>query len=160
MNSRGWVAAVMFAVMFLGASMPLALAQSGLETPSGDQYVPRLDDIMNAAQTRHIKLWLAGKAQNWDLARFELRQLKASLTEAAVFYSGIPVGNITTLGASLESVGQSIDAKDGKRFAGAFGDLTNGCNACHGVLNRSFIVIRTPTDQPFGNQVFAPSGKR
>jgi hypothetical protein len=140
--------------------MPLAMAQSGPDTPSGDQYLPRLGDIMNAAQTRHITLWLAAKAQNWDLARFELRQLKASLTEAAVLYSGIPVSNVTTLGTSLQSIGGAIDAKDGKRFTASFGDLTNGGNACHSSLDRSFIVIRTPTEQPFGNQVFAPPGKR
>ncbi len=115
---------------------------------------------MNPVQTRHMKLWFAAKAQNWDLARYELRQLKASLSEAAVHYSGIPISNITTLGTSLQSVGDAIDAKDGKRFVASFGDLTTGCNACHNTLARSFIVIRTPTEQPFGNQVFAPPGKR
>jgi hypothetical protein len=156
MKLYGWVAAL----VLVGASMPLAIAQSGLDTPSSDQYVARLGDIMNAAQTTHIKLWLAAKVQNWDLARFELRQLKASLSEAAVHYSGIPVSNITTLGTTLQSVGDAIDAKDGKRFVASFGDLTTGCNACHRTLNRSFIVIRTPTEQLFGNQVFAPPGKR
>ena len=156
MKLCGWVAAL----IVVGASMPLAMAQSGLDTPSGDQYVARLGDIMNAVQTRHIKLWLAAKAQNWDLARFELRQLKASLSEAAVHYSAIPVSNITTLGTSLQSTGDAIDAKDGKRFVASFGDLTIGCNACHDALARGFIVIRTPTEQPFGNKVFAPPGKR
>ena len=156
MKLGGWVAAL----LLVGTSLPLAMAQTGLDTPSADQYVARLGDIMNAAQTRHIKLWLAAKAQNWDLARFELGQLKASLSEAAVHYSGIPVSNITTLGSSLQSVGDAIDAKDGKRFVASFGDLTSGCNACHNALARSFIVIRTPTEQPFGNQVFAPPGKR
>jgi len=156
MKLWGWVAAL----VFVGASMPLVLAQADLDTPSSDQYVARLGDIMNAVQTRHIKLWFAAKAQNWDLARYEQRQLKASLSEAAVHYSGIPISNITTLGTSLQSVGDAIDAKDGKRFVASFGDLTTGCNACHNTLARSFIVIRTPTEQPFGNQVFAPPGKR
>ena len=156
MKLYGWVAAL----VLVGASVPLAIAQSGLDTPSSDQYVARLGDIMNAVQTGHIKLWLAAKTQNWDLARFELRQLKAGLSEAAVHYSGIPVSNITTLGTALQSVGDAVDAKDGKRFLASFGELTTGCNACHGALGRSFIVIRTPTDQPFGNQVFAPPSKR
>lgn len=157
MKLGGWVVGLSFAC----ASISLALAQSGLERPSGDQpYVPPLSDIMNSAQTRHIKLWLSGKAQNWDLARFELSRLRASLAEAAVLYSGIPVSNITTLGTLLQSVGDAIDAKDGKRFTASFGDLTTGCNACHSSLDRSFIVIRAPTEQPFGNQVFAPPGKR
>jgi len=156
MKLAGWIAGL----IAVCASIPLALAQSGLEPPVGDQYVPRLGDIMNAVQTRHNKLWLAGKAQNWDLARFELRQLRANLAEAAVLYSGIPVSNITTLGTSLQSLGEAIDAKDSKRLASSYGELTNGCNACHGSMSRGFIMIRTPTEQPFGNQVFAPQGKR
>jgi hypothetical protein len=156
MKLYGWVAAL----VLVGASVPLAIAQSDLDTPSSDQYVARLGAIMNAVQTGHIKLWFAAKAQNWDLARFELRQLKAGLSEAAVHYSGIPVSNITTLGTPLQSVGDAIEAKDGKRFVASFGDLTNGCNACHDALARGFIVIRTPTEQPFGNQVFAPPVKR
>ena len=156
MTLRGWIVGLAFAC----ASIPLALAQSGLERPSGDQqYVPQLSDIMTSAQTRHIKLWLSGKAQNWDLARFELSRLRASLAEAALLYSGIPVSNVTTLGTSLQSIGEAIDTKDGKRFAASFGGLTDGCNACHSTMSRGFIVIRKPTEQPFGNQVFAPQGK-
>ncbi len=156
MKLRGWAAVL----VFVCASIPLAIAQSDLRTTSGDQYVPQLGDIMNSAQTRHIKLWFAGKAQNWDLARFELSQLRANLTEAALLYSGIPVSNVTTLGAPLQSLSDAIDTKDGKRFATSFGDLTGGCNVCHGTMARGFIVIKTPTEQPFGDQVFAPQGKR
>ena len=156
MKLRGWVAVL----AFFCASVPLAVAQSDLQTPSGGQYVPRLGDIMNSVQMRHIKLWFAAKAQNWDLARFQLIQLRANLSEAAVLYSGIPVSNVTTLGTPLQSLADAIDAKDGKRFATSFGDLTSGCNACHSGMARGFIVIKTPTEQPFSDQVFAPQGKR
>jgi 3-oxoacyl-(acyl-carrier-protein) synthase len=156
MTLRGWIVGLAFAC----ASISLALAQSGLEKPSGDQqYVPQLSDLMNSVQTRHIKLWLSARAQNWDLARFELSRLRASLTEAALLYSGIPVSNVTTLGTSLQSIEEATDAKDSKRFAASFAGLTDGCNACHSGMSRGFIVIRTPTEQPFGNQLFAPQGK-
>ncbi len=94
MKLRGW----MLALASLGALSAVATAQD-LKSPSADQYVPRLGNIMGVAQAQHQKLWLAGKAQNWELAAYELRQLKASLVEAAVFYSGIPVSNVTTLRA-------------------------------------------------------------
>jgi hypothetical protein len=87
MTLRGWV----MALACLGAT---AAAAQDLKSPSAGEYVPRLGDIMSAAQTRHQKLWLAGRAQNWELGAFELRQLKASLVEAAVLYSGIPVSNV------------------------------------------------------------------
>ena len=50
---------------------PLAVAQS-------EAYVPALGDIMSATQLRHIKLWFAGKLQNWDLASYELRQIRSN----------------------------------------------------------------------------------
>jgi hypothetical protein len=145
----------MLALAGLGAVT--AVAAQDLKSPSADQYVPRLADIMSAAQTRHQKLWLAAKAQNWELAGFELRQLKASLVEAAVLYSGIPVSNVTTLEPSLQSLSDAIDAKDGRKFAKGLGDLTEGCNACHRSLKRSFVVMKVPSDpQPFSNQQFVP----
>lgn len=153
MRLRAW----MLALAGLGAASALAAAQD-LKTPSSDQYVPRLGDIMGTAQTRHYKLWLAGKAQNWDLAAFELRQLKASLVEAAVFYSGIPIGNVATLEPALQSLSEAIDARDGRKFAKGVGDLTEGCNACHRAMKRSFVVIKVPSEpQPFANQQFAPA---
>lgn len=155
MKLRGW----MVALALLGTSTAFAVAQD-LKSPSTGEYVPRLGDIMTTAQTRHQKLWFAGKAQNWELAAFELRLLKESLVEAAVLYSGIPISNVTTLEAPLQSVSDAITAKDGKKFAKAAGDLTEGCNACHRSMKRSFIVMKVPAElQPFGNQVFPPQAK-
>jgi hypothetical protein len=156
MKLHGWIAAL----LLMPALAPPALAQSKTGTSSEEQYVPKLGDIMNAAQTRHIKLWYAGKAANWELAAFELRQLKAGLVEAAMLYSGIPVTNVTTLQAPLQSAADAIAAKDSQRFVKAYGELTGGCNACHQSMERSFIAIRTPTDQPFGDQIFPPQNRR
>jgi hypothetical protein len=155
MKWRGWS----LAVWLVGASVSLAAAQSARDPAGGQPYTPRLGDIMNMVQTRHFKLWFAGKALNWDLAAFELRQLKEGLLEAAVIYPGIPASNITTLTNPVQSVADAIDARDGARFSKAVGELTEGCNLCHRSLGREFIVIQTPTMAPFGNQQFAPHGK-
>jgi len=80
----------------------LAIAQSG-RGGSAEPSVPRLGDIMNAAQLRHMKLWFAGKARNWDLAANELRLISASLEDAATLYTGIPVTNVTTMSAPIQS---------------------------------------------------------
>ncbi|MBR0715909.1 hypothetical protein [Bradyrhizobium liaoningense] len=149
----------MVVLAWLASSTVVAMAQD-LKSPTASDYVPKLGDIMSAAQARHQKLWLAGKAQNWELAAYELHQLKASLVEAALLYSGIPVSNVTTLEPSLQSVSDAIGAKDGRKFAKALGELTEGCNACHRSMGRSFVVMRVPVDQqPFGNQAFQPQGK-
>jgi ornithine carbamoyltransferase len=131
-----------------------------LDPTIGERYVPRLGDIMNSVQARHLKLWLAGKALNWDLAAYELRQIKAGVVEAAVLYEGIPVTNVTTMTKPVQSVADAITAKDVRRFTLAFGELTDGCNSCHSSMQRGFIAIQQPTASPFGNQSFAPPAKR
>jgi hypothetical protein len=138
---------------------PVAFAQPKLEASTSEEYIPRLGDIMNAVQTRHIKLLLAGKAQNWELAAYELRQLKAGILEAAVMYPGIPVTNVTTMTAPVQAIADAIAARDSGRFAKASGELRTGCNSCHQSMERGFIAIEAPTATPFGDQSFAPRGK-
>jgi hypothetical protein len=146
-------------VLMVCVSPLVATAQTGVNLPQSEPYVPRLGDIMNTAQTRHMKLWFAGKSANWDLAAYELRQLKASLVEATLLYQGIPVNNVTTMAQPVQSVADAIEAKDGKKFAKVYGELTSGCNACHESIGRGFIAMRVPDASPFSDQRFAPPGK-
>lgn len=153
------------ALILAGLSVPIAmtslgLAQGGKFTPPSEDYIPRLSDIMSSIQARHLKLWYAGKAANWDLAAFEYRQLKAGLVEAARLYAGIPVSNVTTMADPMQSVEDAISAKDVRHFAKTFSGLTEACNGCHVSMARPYIVIQVPTErQPPGNQLFSPPGK-
>jgi hypothetical protein len=115
---------------------------------------------MLAKQWRHIKLWFAGKQHNWNLAAYELAQIKASLTQAATLYSGIPVSDVLILDAPIQSIDEAIQSKDSAGFTRAFNDLTAGCNACHRKMGREFIEIRMPAESPFSNQVFAPPARQ
>jgi hypothetical protein len=94
MKYRGWI----LAALIMGSTAAVATAQSVLNAPASEQYVPQLGDVMNAAQVRHQKLYLAGKARNWELAAFESRQLRGNLRDAAVLYSGIPISNVDNPG--------------------------------------------------------------
>jgi hypothetical protein len=150
-----------FAVLsILSIGAPLAIAQSIPPMAMEERHIPRLSSIMSGMQSQHMKLWFAGKAQNWDLAEYELRQIKATLAEAAGLYSGIPVSNVTTLAAPIEAIAGSIEAKDGKQFVKAVSDLTNGCNACHQSMGHGYIMMELPTEQPFSNQTFATHRKK
>lgn len=138
------------AAFFIGIGFaPLAMAQN-------EPYVPALADIMSAAQWRHIKLWFAGKLQNWELARYELRQITARLEEAATLYHGIPVDYVGATVAPIQAISAAIEAKDKARFTKGFNALTTACNACHQGIGRGFIVIQVPTASPFSDQSFAP----
>src|SRR6516165_4161545 len=143
------------ALALLAGSGSIGLAQS-------DRYTPRLSEIMRMAQTQHLKLWLAAKAQNWDLATYEAQQLKTSLADAALLYDNLPVSNVTTLLPPLQSLLDAASAKNARNFADGMRELTDGCNACHRSLGRGFIMVQVPTDRQtnFGNQRFAPNGKQ
>ena len=83
--------AALIGALFLGTILvPIAAAQ-----PPEESYVQRLGDIMGITQLRHIKLWFAGKLRNWELAAYELAQIKASIEDAAQLYRGIPVEYVT-----------------------------------------------------------------
>jgi hypothetical protein len=156
MKLRGYIVAL----LMVGSATPVAIAQSGIGMPVAEQVLPRLDDIMSAIQWRHMKLWFAGKARNWDLAAYELRQLESGLMEAATLYPGIPATDVTRMTQPAQSIGDAIEARDTKRFAKAVGEFTEGCNACHQSIGRGFIVVQVPTESPFSNQVFPPQGKK
>lgn len=132
----------------------------GIAQSSRDEYLPRLGDIMSAIQWRHIKLWFAGKRRSWDLAAYELSQIKGSLVDAAALYPGIPVTDVTTMAKPVQSITDAIEAKDSTKFAKAFTELTAGCNSCHREMGRGFILIRVPAGSPFSNQSFPTQGKQ
>jgi hypothetical protein len=151
------------ALILASMSIPIAMTSLGVAQGGspGEDYIPRLGDIMSSIQARHVKLWYAGKAANWDLAAFEYRQLKAGLVEAARLYAGIPVSNVTTMADPMQSVEDAISARDVRRFSKTFSGLTEACNGCHVSMARPYIVIQVPTErQPMGNQLFSPQGKR
>jgi hypothetical protein len=156
MKSRRWIGASLVAASLTS----FTVGPSAINAGNNSEYVPRLGDIMNAVQARHIKLWFAGKSLNWDLATFELAQLRAGVVEAAVLYSGIPVSNVTIMADQIDAISAAIEGRDGNRFSKSFGELTHACNACHRSMDRGYIVMRMPDASPFSNQTFAPQGKR
>ncbi|MGB6909951.1 MAG: hypothetical protein WBE01_09515 [Methyloceanibacter sp.] len=141
--------ALIGALLFCLILAPLAVAQQ-------DAHVQRLGDIMSATQFRHIKLWFAGKLQNWELAAYEVEQIKGSLGDAAQIYMEIPVELVANTIGPIQLIHDAIEAKDSTKFSKAFNDLTAACNACHQAIGRGFIVIQVPTASPFSNQLFSP----
>ena len=130
-----------------------------MDASTTEQYVPRLGDIMNAIQFRHMKLWFAGKALNWELAAYELQQLDSGSDGSRDALSGYSGNNVTRMTEPSQSVADAIEAKDSRRFAQSRRRVHRRCNACHQSIGRGFIVMRVPTESPFDNQVFPPQAK-
>jgi hypothetical protein len=129
---------------------------------SAKAYAPGLGEVMSLQQMRHSKLWFAGSAANWELARYELDELGEGFDDVAKLFpthDGMPLGPMvkTITGREIPDLAKAIEARDGAKFASAFDALTAACNACHQSVKHGFIVIQRPASLPYSNQSFAPA---
>lgn len=143
-------------IVTLSASVMFAAAQ-----PAKKPYEPGLGEFMTATQLRHAKLWFAGKQKNWDLAAYEIDEIKEGLEEAARLhptFDGVPVAAMieTVINPRIEELEKAVGARSEAKFIAAFDELTSGCNTCHAGANKPFIRIQRPTESPLTNQNFAP----
>jgi hypothetical protein len=148
------------AALAIGMSFPV-LADDQPPGKAQPPYLLRLSDIMVATQLRHFKLWYAGQVKNWELANYELAQIRASFEDATRLSPNIPVAPMTTITQPADEVRSAIEAKDSAKFAKAFDKLTLACNSCHQAAGVAFIAIREPRTSPMltsplSDQAFRP----
>ncbi len=127
-------------------------------------YLPGLGEFMGRIQVDHAKLWLAGEARNWELAGYQLSELKevfSDVQDLVPRYHNIPVGDMidAIITGTITELEGAIAVRDFNKFSGSFDSLTAACNSCHQAANRGFIVIRRPTQSNFSNQDFSPAAK-
>ena len=147
---------IVISAVIVAGSVVLAAAQ-----PARAPYEPGLGEFMMATQLRHAKLWFAGKSHNWDLAAYEIDEIKEGLEDAARLhptFDGVPVAEMikTIIDPRIEELEKAVRAKSSAKFSAAFDELTSGCNSCHAAANKPFIRIQRPTESPLTNQNFAP----
>lgn len=129
--------------------------------PSGSSYLPDLGDLMATMQLRHLKLAWAGDLKNWELASYEVGEMRKSFAVAAKLYPVFQNVQLAKLIAdvsepALKEIDDSIKAKDHIAATRAFKNLTDACNSCHKAARFGFIEIHVPTSLPFSNQSFVP----
>jgi hypothetical protein len=133
--------------------------------PSQDlpkSYLPGLGEFMGRIQADHAKIWLAGEARNWELAGYQLGELKevfSDVQELVPRYQNIPVGEMidAIITGTITDLEGAITARDFTKFSASFDQLTAACNSCHQAANRAYIAIRRPTQSNFSNQDFSPA---
>jgi hypothetical protein len=119
-----------------------------------------MGDMMNTLiQPRHAKLGLAGHDENWPLAGYSIREIQqgfAAITKSIPRWRGLPVPALVeaAVGEPIKAVTAAIRQKDTQKFAEAYTQLTQGCNACHATADHQFVVIKTPDASSFPNQDF------
>ncbi len=126
-----------------------------------ENYVPGMGEIMSATQMRHAKLWFAGEARNWELASYELDEIREGMDDAVkyhpVFKKDAPIADILDkfTAQPLNDLEGAIKAKDSVKFRKSFDRLTRACNECHEAASQGFIVIKRPGSLQYTNQEFS-----
>jgi hypothetical protein len=126
-----------------------------------NKYVPGLGEIMSQIAMRHIKLWYAGTVQNWELAAYEIHELKEGFDDAGEFHptldnitERVPVLISGNIQKPLENLEQAVKEHNLIQFTQGYEALTNGCNKCHRVAEFKFNKIQQPSFNPYSNQDF------
>jgi len=131
-----------------------------------EAYVPGLGEIMSLQQMRHVKLWLAGQAENWDLAAYEADELSEGFDDVIKFHPTHKDSPVAPKDAiprmmtqPLSDVRSAVGMKNPGAFVQAYDALTSACNNCHQATNFGFNAVQRPASNPYPNQVFAPIRK-
>ncbi len=142
------------AVLSIGASAPV-LADDQKPANPQEGYLPPLNLLMVATQLCHFKLWYAGAVENWQLANYELAQIRLSIDRARRLYPNNVQSNMTMMTPEADEVEKAIKAKDSVNFSKAFSKLTAACNTCHEATGFGFITIRDPRLSPIETSPFS-----
>ena len=156
------------ALTFAAGSQPLSNApqqppqQAAPSQELPKSYLPGLGEFMGRIQVDHAKLWLAAEARNWELAEYELGELKevfSDVQDLVPRYQNIPVGEMidAIVTGTITDLEGAIATRDFNKFSASFDELTAACNSCHQAANRAYIAIRRPTQSNFSNQDFSPA---
>jgi len=156
------VAAAAFTIL-----LPLAgrAQQPASPTPAAHEapktYVPGIEQFMNVIQNEHAKLWYAAQARNWELADYQLGEIKEIMGDVQDLYpkfKDLPLADMldAVITGPIVDGEKAIAAKDFTKFASSYDALTTACNSCHQATGNGFVVIQRPAQGGFPNQDFKP----
>jgi hypothetical protein len=120
-----------------------------------------LGEMMGYIQRYADKLWYAGGAGNWELAKFyqdEIAETVEDIVAAQVVDEGVEVSRQlhALLPPALGAVGQAVTARDPALFRSRYESMVTTCNACHQATKHPFIQVAVPAGPPaHWNQRFA-----
>ena len=129
-----------------------------LESKLANTYKPGFGEFMSIIQAHHAKLWYAGENQNWDLANFEMDEIKETFDNIKKYETDRNETQlISMINPPLDSVISAINMKNVAQFKNNYTQLTSTCNACHVAAKFGFNVVKVPEAVMFPNQDFKPA---
>jgi hypothetical protein len=131
---------------------------------SAKELAPGLGEYMTTIQLHAGKLWFAAKASNWDLAAYELDELKETMEAAKALNAeknGVKISNVldSVLQTQVAQLAESIKRKSTGEFQKSYDETLSACNGCHTGAGYKFIHIVRPSAPPVTNQKWEMSAK-
>jgi len=126
--------------------------------------IPGLGEYMTTIQLHAGKLWFSVKAANWELAQYELDELKETMESAKGLNAeknGVKISNVldSILQTQVAALDQSIKQKSQSEFQKSYDETLSACNGCHTEAGYRFIHIIRPSAPPVTNQKWDPAPK-
>jgi hypothetical protein len=146
------------------AALQDALKRTQTDLASTKELAPGLGEYMTTIQLHAGKLWFAAKAANWELAQYELDELKETMEAAKALNAeknGIKISNVldSVLQTQVVELDKSIKSKSQSDFQKSYDDTLSACNGCHTEAGFKFIRIIRPSAPPVTNQKWESSLK-
>jgi hypothetical protein len=144
------VTAAAILAICLAASRGVAAGAEAPPSPHATDYLPSISDLMIATiQPRHERLWQAEQDGNWQLAAYELGNLRGAFDRLGRAHPrehdiSFPDMITSVTAQPFKELNSAIQSKDGTAFTKAYADLTAACNSCHQALNHSVVKVRVP----------------
>ena len=127
------------------------------DVKAAKELAPGLGEYMTTIQLHAGKLWFAVKAANWQLAEYELDELKETMEAAKGLNAeknGVKISNVldSVLQTQIAQLAESIKRKSSTEFHKSYAETLSACNGCHTESGHKFIQIVQPSAPPVTNQ--------
>jgi hypothetical protein len=121
------------------------------------EMTPGLGEYMTTIQLHAGKMWFAAQASNWELAEYELDELKETMEAAKRLNAeknGVKISGVldSVLQTQVVKLDQSIKKKSRAEFPKSYDEMLGACNGCHAETGYKFIHIIRPSAPPVTNQ--------
>lgn len=134
-----------------------ALKRVQADTQNAKDLAPGLGEFMTTIQLHAGKLWFAAKATNWQLAEYELDELKETMETAKALNAeknGVKISAVldSVLQTQIAQLAEAIKRKSPSDFQKSYDETLSACNGCHSEAGYKFIQIVRPSSAPVPNQ--------
>ncbi len=146
------------------AALQDSLKRAHTQLETAKESAPGLGEYMTTMQLHAGKLWFAAKASNWDLAEYELDELKETMEAAKGLNAeknGVKISNVldSVLQTQISQLDESIKRNSQIEFQKSYDETLSACNGCHTEAGYKFIHIVRPIAPPVTNQKWETSSK-